>query len=240
METSLPQRALADASHAFVSLAECLQALAKREGMSVRPYDGPAPRSFLNLDLTSQQQVLGRLALYVEICEAVTNGGYSLHDDRQMLWAAIKRLKLRPSAELFGTFDDDDVIEVYLVPQMVQIFRSFRFFSLCSYSLDDLLCRPWWDLYERSDAVTERLMATAETGIARGEGITHYDVGPHIMRERDSPGRFSSLQELRFMAPLLTPAGKVGGVVNVVRPHYVTVGRGANAGADLIRDFQRT
>jgi len=232
METSLPPPALADASHAFVRLAERLEALAAHEGVTVRTFAGAEPRWFLGLDITSQQQVLGRLALYVEICEAVTIGGYSLHDDRQMLWAAIKRLKLRPSSELFGAFGDDDVIEIYLVPQMVQIFRSFRFFSLCSYSLDDLLCRPWWELYERDEGVTEALMATIQSGIARGEG----HVGAHQMRERESVGLFSSFQELRFMAPLSTPAG----TVNVVRPHHVTVGRGANAGADLIREFQRT
>jgi hypothetical protein len=198
--------------------------LARREGANVLAFEGEldpdtVPPRFAALPPDVQAMIHQRFKVYVEVCESLAATGVSLRDDRQFLWAMIKRLGVTPSSTLFTLLDESDVIEIYDMSELVQVFRNFRFYDVCSYSLDDVLSRPWFELYRRDAAVTYQIQGTVQRCVQSGstEPI-FYDVGVHELVEVDSPSMIRSVIENRFVAGLLDAGGAMIAGVNVVRP----------------------
>jgi hypothetical protein len=209
-----------------------LVTLAEREGFSLTAYNDRKPLCFLSLPLSSQDAVLLSTERYASVLEEVVASGYSVREDRKMLWSLMQRLQLRPTSDLFSRLNDSDVVEIYLVPEFIQVFRSFRFFELCNYSLDDLLSRPWWELYDRKEHITTSAFDMINRMISSSDpGTTYYNLGPHILIERDSSKRYRSLQELRFFSPLWDKNNGIAGIVNVVHP--IEMFRNENVDSDL-------
>lgn len=194
-------------------------ALVGGHGLDVKAYAGERPAYFAGLEPTVQNKVLSRFRQYVDVCQELAATGVSLHDDRQLLWCMIKKLGLRPSSELFSTLAHGDVVEIYDCAEMVQLYRNLRFYDVCSYSLDDVLSRPWFELYRRDEAVMQKVQDAAGRAIAsRSTSIVHYAAGVHEMEEIDSVSMNRNLVENRFLAPLVDAGGQAQAVVNVIRP----------------------
>jgi len=213
------------ASQEFKQITEKFAELARRRGFEVVPYNQDGPRHFQRLEPAQQIVILQTFKRYYDFCAQISNWGLAPKEDRQYLWRMIKRLGVRPSSDLFAELEDGDIIEIYDCVGFVQIFRNFRFYTVCSYSLDDVLCRPWFELYERDDAVTEKISATVMDAVASGKSdLIFYDVGEHRMDEIDSDRKYHCIVENRFIAPLLDDHDTVVALVNVVRP--VSIARG--------------
>jgi hypothetical protein len=191
--------------------------LAQRAGVTVAA-SHPGRLYLANLEDARQVAVLDNLRTYVEVCEDVTRDGKSLTDSNHFLWRMLLKRRLRPSADLFELFEDGDIIDVYDMNGFVQIFRNMRFFSVCSYSLDELLCRPWYELYARDERVTLGIHTTALTFASRTTQNTQYlDLGEHVLEEIDSEAGYRFLIVNRFLSRLTDDAGRPAAIVNVAR-----------------------
>jgi hypothetical protein len=214
--------------YAYCEMLERFAALAKREGDEIVAFRPGKTLHFAALDAALQRTVLERFRHYVSVCEAQAGEGLSLREERQLFWRAIQRFGLRPPSDLFSHLEDGDVFEIYEVPEFVQTFRSYAFYRFCSYSLDDLLCRPWWELYMRDQAVSDRLLAVAQSALAsRPPAIVHYDMGTHELDEIDSEDRLHCVIESRFVAPLMDRHGRVAALANVARAVSIEPRQGA-------------
>jgi hypothetical protein len=203
--------------------------MAAAEGLPVVAYR-QAPVHFPALAAAARRQVLHTFGRYVEVAHEVRGEGWALVDDRRFLWGMIKKLGLRPDAELFDKLEDDDFIEILDTRDGIQIYRNLRYFSVCSYTLDDLLCRPWYELFYRDPKVVERIMGTVEAVLtARRAGIFHYNAGVHVLDEISSESRYRCTLENRFLTPLFDHRRTVAAAVNVTRLVSCVARSGASA-----------
>lgn len=203
----------------FKELLDDFTSLAAECGRTIKAYEGDSPKFFQRLPAEQQMAVFKRFETYYQVCAEHVMNGHDISDDQQLLWRMIKKLGLRPSSRLFAEIKDGDVIEIYDTQEFVQIFRNFRFYEVCSYTLDDILARPWYELYHRDQAASDQIMATAmRTASARDTELLWYDVGIHQLDEIDSATRISCLIDSRFIGPLVNGSGETRAGVNVVRP----------------------
>lgn len=226
-ETSPLRLATSADVHEMSQVLMAFAELAGRNGTPTVAFTGAWPRHFAVLPPKDQACVLKNFRTYASICHELAATGVSLRDDRQLLWCMIKRLGLRPSSGLFGSLSNEDVIEVYDGEGMVQVFRNMKFYDVSSYSLDDIVSRPWYELYRRDPSVMDKIQMVVERAIRSGSAdLLYYETGIHEMEEIDSPLLNRSLIENRFLAPLLDQRGRAQAFVNVVRPISIMRGRG--------------
>lgn len=203
---------------AFSKAVKELSQLLKPE-FHVLPFKGESAIHFPALDLERQTNILNSLNRYVQLCREIIEAGQKISNDRVVLWRIISSLRLKPTGDLFDQIDDGDLIEIY-DDRNIQIFRNFQFFRVCSYTLDDLLCRPWWELFRRDLNIINRIMKTAEKIYA--QNMRHsisLDFGRHTVDEIDSPRRYHAVVENKILSPLIDNSGRVSAIVNVVKVH---------------------
>lgn len=200
----------------FFDAAERLVALMERVGIRVRAFAGTGPRWFSVLEESAKKRHADDLARYVAVCEEVAGGGISLRDDQQMLWKMLQKLGVRPPADLLDWLGEGDVVEVYDAQDWVQIYRNWRFFELCSYTLDDLAGRPWQELYEREPGIHERVAEFAEKACSqKTRTVIPCDVPVHTQVEVDTEAKIRATIQNKAMAPLFDRKGGVAAFVSI-------------------------
>jgi hypothetical protein len=204
---------------AFRALTECFAAFAGDEGVDVLPYRGYGPRHFAALPEPHQRVVLAHFHRYVTVAEITLGDGSTLSDERQFLWQMFRQLGVHPAADLMARVarTDDEVVEIYDA-NFVQIYRNLRFFRNCSYSLDELLSVPFWQLFARDPRITERILAIAtEYFSGKRRDVFEWDMGRHTIEEIEGPMRYSSVVEQRLVAPLFGAHGRLEALLNTIR-----------------------
>lgn len=210
----------------FKALAERLSELVATEQVSIAAYSGSGPSHFANLSNDKKEATLVHFSKYVEVLGDAVDNGVRLRDDRKLLWRAFGVYGMRPLADLL-TYEsgDDDVVEIYN-RDSVQIFRNVHFFRVCSYTIDDVISRPFYELYRRDGDITYKILETASELLAGKYTSTYwYDLPPHRLDEIDSPGRFLALVENRFLSPLHGADGSIQGMVSVNRALAIDTNR---------------
>ncbi len=196
----------------FKSLLEKFCALAKQEGVHLTPYVGEGPRFFAILPDLQKKVILDSFRAYVEVCAEVVAQGATLRDDRIIVWRVLQRLKLHPPSDLMQEIKEGEVIEIYN-SDFVQIFRNLRFFEICSYTLDELLSRPLWELVEREEAITNMIVHQASKLLSGAvSGLFRFDVPEHSIYERY--GRNKLTVKLTLGAPLWNALGTPTALIN--------------------------
>ncbi|MGE5085682.1 MAG: hypothetical protein ACM3MG_05230 [Bacillota bacterium] len=178
----------------FRSLCEELSYLIEKEGWVVRPYSHPGMNFFKKLTSSERLWTTNRLSDYLEICRQTHKSGNQIKD---------ARLLVRQGLQHFG-FSCDVQVEDYIQPEYVvefygldhrQIFRTFNFFEYTSYTVEDIYCQHWFDLYKREEAVTQFLIDSVQPLLAgKMKEPLYYKCPEHIIEER------RSLEKLRFWA----------------------------------------
>lgn len=198
----------------FKNLLEKFCTLAKAEGVDLTPYTGEGPRFFALLPQAQKTLVLDSFRAYVEVCAEVVAQGASLRDDRIIVWRVLQRLKLHPPSDLMQEIKEGEVIEIYN-SDFVQIFRNLRFFEICSYTLDELLSRPLWELVEREESITGMIVHQASKLLSGTiNGLFQFDVPEHSIYERESVGRNKITVKLTIGAPLWNALGTPTALIN--------------------------
>lgn len=120
--------------------------------------------------------------------------------EKQLLWFALKSLRLAPPAEFFNILQNDHFVEVYMGER--QVYRTFNYYSLCSYSLDVLENTPWEQLFTREDpSVVECIIKEIKLALNERQ-IVHSKVPEHLVIETASPLRNEILYKLKAIVPL--------------------------------------
>lgn len=202
----------------FSEMIQFFANAATEAGVAVTAHRGHGPTYFAKLTSDQQIQVLTNFSTYAEVAKEMIAANESLASEHRFLWRMIRHMGLRPTNELFSILEKDDVIEVYTVPDFIQVFRNLRFFSNCSYTLDEILCRPYWKLFRREESVTKEIMHTANALVrAKQPKTTIYTIPPHTLEEIDSTSRFICQVENKYISPLFDANKNVFAVVNVMQ-----------------------
>lgn len=187
---------------AFIRLSEKTREYCASVGVNVVPFKNLQLPFFSTLSRERQLQVLANLESNIRVCEITLSNGEKLTDSAAMTWSAIKELKLRPTSDLFSFITNDAVIEIHDA-QGCQLYRNFQFYSFCSYTLEELYCLPWNELYTRDESVLNGLFALASK-IYAGQVKETISTGlpTHVIKELNSPFKYEINADVDYLSPL--------------------------------------
>jgi len=203
----------------FMSLTEDLSRWLAVEGIRCRPYTPGLPH-FSVLPVAKRQDIVSAVRFYHELCQEQVNEGYKITDSLVFTWRALNKLGLVPRSDLFSKVTDEDILEVYSGDGR-QLYRNFRFFDFCSYTMEELYSLEWWSLYKRDEAITEKLyeiVGRIFTGEVEGTVIP--DCAPHIVSETSSSEKIHMVYEPRMISPLYHNR-VVSAVIAIVRAQII-------------------
>lgn len=196
----------------FRILTEDICAMLATGGLKRRPYKPGLPY-FRKLSPERKDHVFRNLDFYRTLCSEHINEGYKIQDSKSFTWRALNKLNLVPPSDMFDKLLDEDIVEIYS-SESIQLFRNFRFFEVCSYSLEELCCIEWWHLFDRDQEEAKNMVA--EIGrLLKGEirGGFAPDVRPHVTSETQSEEKLVMDYEMRWIAPLTTNKAISGYIV---------------------------
>lgn len=186
----------------FRTLCESVSELVCREQVALRPYKSPALPFFSRLPLERQKGAVHRLKQYQEVCESTLAEGGKLRDTPTFTWKMLKSMHLTPTHDLFSKLEAGDIIEFYNLDS-IQFFRNLRFFEICSYSLEELHCSEWWELFRREDAVNRQIYeATLKIFSGQEGGTFQPNIQRHVLEEKASECLFRMDVDVKFLSPL--------------------------------------
>lgn len=125
--------------------------------------------------------LLASLKVHMDVVEP-TREDPGLEDSPSVLKLALDYYGLKTSKRFFETLERDDLVEIYTLDHF-QIFRTFNFYKLSNYSLEDILLNEWYKLYKRPAHVTDQLMAHVNLHLEQNLEYSEFDIEPHIMSE---------------------------------------------------------
>ena len=210
-------------AHSFSELALELSQIGASIEIPIRPFVSRNLPHFAKLSVHDQQVAVSKLAQYVAICKDVMINGGDLRSTRTFVWRAFREFGLTPNASLFDSMTEDHVVEIYDLNN-IQIFRNFRFFEFCSYTLEDVYTRPWTELFIRKDeAQSERLLAFAKKLVASNSRDTFFpDAGLQNTHEADSELRYQVDLEVEASALLFNERSEPVALVVCERAQLVS------------------
>lgn len=185
----------------FVALAESVSDTLSKYGINIQPYRPDKSLNFSGLDLDSQSNILKHFEIYSEVL-IDTHRSETLQESKVLVWNMLKRLNFFPTDDILSKIKDNHIVEIYN-SQNIQIFRNLSFFKVCSYSLDEILCIPWWKLYHREDKISQEIFKFGSQ-VLSGE-INHSvcpEIPTHILTEIASTSNYKMEVDIDFLSSL--------------------------------------
>ncbi len=171
-----------------LSLLADLQRLAQVVRLQGYPCRAYSPKSIITLKTLplDKKELLAkqlRSVLNIVISTPETEPSSSDHPERCYVEQALKMYDLELRDDYWGKLEKDDVIEMYN-SENIQLFRTFNFFKISSYSLLDLLTNEWYHLWERPSFVMEALIqAAGEMMEGKMQKTSQIKAARHILKE---------------------------------------------------------
>lgn len=196
----------------FLELVQSVSEVLTNQGYNIQPYKDSKNLEFLKLDLDSQSGTIEHFKVYAEAL-IDTHKSDSLHDSRVLLWNMLKRMGYFPTDDILSKIQDHHIVEIYN-KQNVQVFRNLSFFKVCSYSLDEILCIPWWKLYHREEKISQEIFKFGSM-ILSGE-LNHSicpDIPTHVLAEASSRFSYKMNVDINYLACLESHEGDKAALV---------------------------
>lgn len=200
--TSPAARELSTIFKEFCSMVLHMQTLAAKLGSTFRVFSNTGDIKLLKLDDSEFASISNRLKIYKEVFQMASQQKelFNTVQEKQLLWFALRSLRLAPPAEFFNILQNDHIVEVYMGTR--QVYRTFNYYSLCSYSLDELETTPWDQLFARKDpTVVEKIFGDVAVALAERR-IVHSEIPAHSVVETASALKNEFMYKLEFVAPL--------------------------------------
>lgn len=175
----------------------------RRDGLNLRPFESDDLPFFSALDTTGRAAALVRVECFVKVAAHVHAHGNSLRDCKKVIWSFLKAVKLTPPADLLDRFEGEDCIDVYGFDHQM-IFANPTLLNILSYTLEELYCRPWMELFHKSDGVLDAIHETIE-GIMEGTFtgvIDLHNLPEYAHYEISSEAHLQGRARVRFFSPL--------------------------------------
>jgi len=191
----------------FIDTVEKISAVVKSVGIDLKPYTTLELPYFTKLKDEAQNKALNNLETYYRICQQTVVGGKSLRDTAALTWFAIKEFGYRPPSELFNYINNENVIEIHTADG-IQVFRNFEFYKYCSYTLEDLSCRPWNEIFEHDEKLIPDILAISGRVLSGAvKSPIPANIGPYLIKEVDSDKRLLLKSTFHYISPLFNSSG---------------------------------
>lgn len=170
---------------AIVTDLEILAKIIRNDGYKCRAHSPKALVKLSSLPIEQKHLLAKQIKniLYIVSYTSDVESPAGDYPERRYVEEALKMYGLELEDDFWKKLEKDDVIEVYSV-ENIQLFRTFNFFKISSYSLLDLLTNEWFHLWERPSFVLDGLIqAATEIVEGRMKKTTQMPVARHIVKE---------------------------------------------------------
>jgi hypothetical protein len=205
--------------------------------IEVPAYSYLALENFSKVSPDLYPKVVESVCQYREVLQSIprpesTNPFYSSELDTRILEKALDFFKLRIPGELTNLIEDGDCLEIYDL-NMIQIYRNLNFFRTCGYSMLDLTLAPWYNLWQRPQAIEKMMGERIENVFTKPVGPIPTNIPTHIIRElytmdgsRGDPARArATLVNFKYLSPAFEfKTGKLGGLVATCKAEVIALG----------------
>lgn len=189
-----------------LALLETYADLLNFKGHSVKPYSQTSIKKLLSFNPEERRQFHVRLQRFNTMMAGAVDSTKSHSDDRYFIELSAKKLGLIFDQGVYDILKPGDVVEIYNV-DLMQVFRNFAFFDVCSYTLLDLMNNEFFELYDRSQLINHYIIE-ATTKINERP----YDLSPislqhvpkHLLQEKFSQDKLTSMVQFKWMYPVYT------------------------------------
>ena len=192
----------------FRELADRLVGFGSRVGVRIIGYRDSKLPLFRALAPETQESIVRELKFYLEICEETLANGHDLRNSKQLVWYAMRKFGFVPPSNMFDLVDDSYVVEVH-DRELHQVFRNFVFYEYCSYSLEELHCRPWPELYKRDQNAMASMLEVVDSLLANRVSWVDCRGIKHFISETESAFRYDMNYELVYAFALKDKARNV-------------------------------
>lgn len=161
--------------------------------------------------LTSAQKLklIERLTLINELLEGSVRV-LGAHKSHFYLRAALKKFGWKVDPSTFEMIGEHDTVEIYGLDMALKI-ANMRFLQLCSYPLEDILSREFYELFNRDSEITKSLLGHWPKMMKR-EVTLVTDLGPdHMVSEAFSIRRNRFWVQSKVLAPVYGPGQTIVG-----------------------------
>jgi len=115
------------------------------------------------------------------------NAGYDVEMERKNLIEFLKKSGLATDPQFIDQITAGDIIEVYAVPENVQIYQNKEFLKLCSYTPEQMSTIPFPKLFWRADEANVELMRRAAHVMLNESKCVPWGVANHDLVESLHP-----------------------------------------------------
>lgn len=195
----------------FKHIALEIKHLAGSQGHDFKAWRDPRLIYFSSLSPLRQEFVLEVLNSLKCAAHRIVNNGERLSNTWRLTWTVLKHMGLAPSSDLIEVVEDQDFVAAYNLHHQM-IFASLNHFDFVSYSLEELYCRPWMEMFSRDPDVQNVLIerASSFTQGQCNQTISNADLPEHFVLETESPLQRRFLCRSRLYSPIYDrrkPAG---------------------------------
>lgn len=186
----------------FLKASYELYEAGKSVGCRIIPATHPSLPIFSSVDFSKQLEAVQTVENMASVYTSAVKEGHAIDHPASIVWFALRRLNLLPPSDFFDKLESTDVVEVYS-KEGFHLFANLRFFDLCSYSLEQIYCRPWSQLWLREQNGLEDLMAVIDKAMDPDQrGTLIFEGLNHSVRELDSPFKYFLDYTIKGIAPV--------------------------------------
>jgi hypothetical protein len=152
-----------------------------RLGYHAKAFSDSALRKLPNLSIERRRKITASFETWSEWIEPL-NPRSDYDNEILLLRRALKKFGLEASSRFWKTIEKGQVVEFY-GENMIQLYRSFNFFSLTGYSLLDMSVFEWYCLWHRPKAVLESIASELNGALATYIPVARFKTPRHIIKE---------------------------------------------------------
>lgn len=199
----------------FKEALTALSAAFAGKGYKVKPFTERAWLDFTSFPSEKKKKTIRDFSHYSSLYLPVLQQEGSPNEDGRLIWAAVKKLGLRPCSDFFDQLDESDVVEFYSA-QNLQIFHNINFFELCSYSFLEIFSYPYTELWKREPgALEETKRAASDCFSGRINRTFDPKCSKHYIVEAFSEDAYLIEMQFRKFSPLFDEGGAVAAIAAV-------------------------
>jgi hypothetical protein len=197
------QAARVEATKEFFAIVDKTYEILARHGFKRRVPVTPVADRLNAQTAESLHQIMDSMRTFNEILLEAEGQNYKIVGDRRLVWLMLRRYGFRPPSNLFSLLEDGDVVEVYALDGR-QIYRSFEFMAVSSYSIEDVVLNDFATLWERDEKITQMIWTEGVSKLATHSEAFAFEIPVHIGRESISRNRHELEIQFKMASPLYT------------------------------------
>lgn len=197
--------------NAFIDLSVKLQRALGKEGLFIIPFEEPGLPFFSNLSKEQCSQIIEQLKVLLEITEEMQAQQIKVTDPANLIRVFFAKFDLHAPNWVIDSITKHDIVDVWNLESRL-IIASFNFFDICSYSLEELFCRPWAELFSRDTDIHIQIFQLCRS-LLNGEINQPVDmtyIPQHKVRETYAAQDSYAVMQPRIFSPVYSEHQLVG------------------------------